>query len=89
MKSSAEAGSSTDAPMVRELIGRIPDPSRRRGLRLRSQVCGQRLEIALGVDGRHAARTGRGDRLPIDVILHVARGEHARHAGPRPVGVMM
>ena len=28
---------------------------------------------------------GRGDRLPVDVILHVAAREHARHARLRAV----
>src|SRR3954447_15105977 len=34
------------------------------------------LEPALGIDRRHAARPGRGDGLAVDVILHVATGEH-------------
>ena len=47
------------------------------------ECCGQRLEIALRVDRRHAAGTGGGDRLTIDVILHVARRRTRRHARPR------
>src|SRR5664279_804544 len=43
------------------------------------------LEPALDVDGRHAPRTGRGDGLPVAVVLHVAAGEHAVHVGPGPV----
>ena len=35
-------------------------------------------EEALGVERGHAAGPGRGDRLPVDVVLHVAGGEHAR-----------
>src|SRR5262245_5585870 len=39
-------------------------------------LVGQRLEVALGLHGGHAARAGRGDRLAEDVVLHVAGGEH-------------
>src|SRR5690349_16833544 len=34
-------------------------------------------EPALGVDGRLGAGAGRGDGLPVDVVDHVAAGEHA------------
>src|SRR5258708_3827971 len=44
-----------------------------------------RLEPALGVDGGHAAHAGGGDRLTIDVVHAVARGEHALHAGVGPL----
>ena len=43
------------------------------------------FEIVLRVDGGHAARSGRGDRLPVDVVLHVAAGEHARDRRLRSV----
>ena len=43
-----------------------------------AEVLREALEVALGVDGRHAARAGRGDRLAVDVILHVAAREDAR-----------
>jgi len=43
------------------------------------------LQKPLGVDGRHAAGTGGGDRLAVDVILHVAAGKHARDISPGPV----
>ncbi|KAI1692731.1 hypothetical protein Ddc_23368 [Ditylenchus destructor] len=39
------------------------------------------LQEALGVQGGHAARAGAGDGLAIDVVLHVAGGEHARDGG--------
>src|SRR5438067_2272668 len=39
------------------------------------------LQPALGVDGRHAARTGGGDRLPVDVVLDVAGREHTLDVG--------
>ena len=41
------------------------------------------VEVVLGVDGRHAARARRGNRLPVNVILHVAAREDTRHAGVR------
>ena len=36
----------------------------------RGVLRGQALQVPLGVDGGHAPRTGRGDGLPVDVILH-------------------
>src|SRR5262245_9671034 len=36
---------------------------------------------ALGIDGRHAAAAGGGDRLAIAVVLHVACREHPGDAG--------
>src|SRR6266545_1519791 len=39
------------------------------------------FQPALRVDGGHAARARRRDRLPVGGIGHVARGEHARNAG--------
>ncbi len=45
--------------------------------------CDRPDEEALGIDRGHAARAGGGDRLPIDVILHVAGGEHTRHVRAR------
>ena len=56
----------------RRSSGRCRTPSARRDCRARA-----RREPALGVERCHAARAGRGDRLPVDVILHVAGGEHA------------
>src|SRR5258706_11403902 len=41
------------------------------------------LEKLLGVQRRHAAGAGAGDRLAVDMVLHIAGGEHARHAGHR------
>src|SRR5512146_2895834 len=35
----------------------------------------------LRVDGRPAPAAGGGDRLPIDEIVHVSRGENPLHAG--------
>ncbi len=39
------------------------------------------LQITIRVQRRHAAGAGGGDRLAIDMILHVAGGEHARNTG--------
>ena len=45
----------------------------------------QTFEVALGIERRHAARSRRRDRLAVDVVLHVAGREHARHARLRSV----
>ena len=37
------------------------------------------FKISLRVEGRHAARAGRGDRLAVHVILYVATCEHTGH----------
>ncbi|MPM35580.1 hypothetical protein SDC9_82173 [bioreactor metagenome] len=39
------------------------------------------FQETLGVEGCHAARSCAGDGLAVDVVLHVAGGEHAVHAG--------
>lgn len=39
------------------------------------------LQKTFGIDGRHAARTNRGYRLAVGVVLHITAGEHAGHAG--------
>src|SRR5690606_4665136 len=39
------------------------------------------IQPALCVQGGHAAAGGAGDSLAIDVVLHVAGGEDARHRG--------
>src|SRR5450830_1422871 len=39
------------------------------------------FQVALGVQCCHATRTGAGDGLAVDMVLHVAGGKHARHAG--------
>ena len=44
-------------------------------------VARQALEIPFGVEGGHAAGPCRRDRLTVDVVLHVACGEHARDVG--------
>ncbi|MCK7529277.1 MAG: hypothetical protein MZV64_72840 [Ignavibacteriales bacterium] len=36
-------------------------------------------QVALGVEGGHAAGAGGGDGLPVGVVLHVAAREHAGH----------
>src|SRR5689334_14394315 len=41
------------------------------------------FEVALGVDRGHAPGTRGRDGLPVDVVLHVAGGEHTGHAGAR------
>src|SRR5690606_1762455 len=43
----------------------------------------QRIQVLLGVQGSHAAETGRGDGLAVDVVGDVAGREHARHTGLR------
>jgi hypothetical protein len=45
------------------------------------------VEIALGVERRHAAGAGAGDGLTVDVVLHVTGGEHAGNAGGRGVAL--
>src|SRR4051794_18975477 len=60
-----------------------------RGARLKSSSSstfafgsrGERIEVLLGVERRHAAGAGARHRLAVDVILDVAGGEHALHAG--------
>jgi hypothetical protein len=42
---------------------------------------------ALGIQRGHAAGAGRGDRLAVDLVHHVAAREHAGHAGPRRAGL--
>src|SRR5258706_6892704 len=39
------------------------------------------IEEFFRVERGHAAAAGAGDGLAIDMVLHVARGEHAAHAG--------
>ncbi len=51
------------------------------GLFLLAGVFGNVVEIVFGVDRRHAARTGGGHGLPIDVILHITRRKHTGHVG--------
>ena len=43
------------------------------------------FQIAFGIERRHAAGPGRGDRLPVDVVLHVAAREHAFDARFRAI----
>src|SRR5690606_15722588 len=50
-----------------------------------TDMAGKAFEEPLGVDGRHAARPGGSDCLPVDMVLHVAGGKHTGHAGPRAV----
>src|SRR3954469_3244476 len=45
------------------------------------QASVQVLQVALGVDGGHAARARCGDRLGVHVVLDVAAGEHAFDVG--------
>jgi hypothetical protein len=49
------------------------------------QSVAQAVEVALGVERRHAAGAGAGHGLLVDVVLHVAGGEHAGDAGGRGV----
>src|SRR5919112_1172874 len=50
-------------------------------LRKSSSSGGEAIEEFLRVERGHAAGPGAGDRLPVDVVLHVAGGEDALHAG--------
>src|SRR6266498_5407372 len=94
---SATRGVSWDARRVEEALRgwdetsaatRMALPTARRRRRLtrtptrapRSVPLG--FEEAFGVDGGLASHAGRGDGLPVDEVDHVARGEHALHAGP-------
>ena len=43
------------------------------------------LEVALRLDGGHAAGAGGGDRLAEMGVLHVSGGEDAGGAGRRPL----
>src|ERR1051326_5810120 len=51
----------------------------------RSQVFGNVVDVMLGVDGGHAAAARGGDRLAVDVVLHVAAREYAGDARLRAV----
>ena len=44
-------------------------------------------EEFLGVERGHAAGAGGGDRLAVDLVHHVAAGEHAGDAGPGRAGL--
>ncbi len=39
------------------------------------------LKKSLGIQSSHATRSRAGNGLAVDVILHIACGKHARHAG--------
>src|SRR3546814_5704610 len=53
-----------------------------------SDVCSSDpFEETLGVECSHAAGPGRGHRLPVDLVLHDAAGEHARNARARASGL--
>ena len=54
------------------VTGSSPRRLRRAGVPL------ERREVPLGVERAHTARAGGGDGLPVDVVLDVADGEHAR-----------
>src|SRR3546814_3170480 len=45
------------------------------------------VKKALGIERGHAAKPGRRDRLTIDLIGDVARGEYAGDAGLRRVAI--
>src|SRR6204780_1880058 len=56
----------------------------RRGLHLSGDPSlTHRFEPPFGVYGRNTARSGRGDPLAIDELLHVARGKKAVNVGVR------
>src|SRR3989338_8222428 len=48
----------------------------------------QRGEILVGIERGHAAGRGAGAGLAVDLILHVARREHAGDAGRRGVALL-
>src|SRR5215813_7631934 len=49
--------------------------------RLCRSAGGLRLQPALGIDRRHAARAGCGDGLSIDAISHITGGKYALDVG--------
>ena len=51
--------------------------SGRGAVQRRARVAFELRQVALGVERAHAARAGRRDGLPVDVILDVADREHA------------
>src|SRR5712692_4981941 len=71
------------------VTARIPTPSTRLPLGRRLAQIGRGLASGLkpplGINCRHTTRPGGGDRLPVDVILDVARPEDAFDVGPCPV----
>src|SRR5580704_486578 len=77
--------SSNVASVKVSIFSLIASPCRgvqRRTCAICSRSLAPLLEPALGVDGGHAAGPGRGDRLAVVVVLHVAAGEDAVDAGP-------
>ena len=50
-------------------------------LRFISLGLAERVQVALGIERGHAAGAGAGDGLAVDVVLHVAGGEHAGDVG--------
>ena len=46
---------------------------------------GLAFEESFGVYGSHAARSGGGDCLAVDVILYIATSEDPRHIGLRTI----
>src|SRR5690606_37405690 len=79
-------------------LRRAGDDARAQGLQrveagvLASRHCtvlrsAERIELALGVERGLAAGGGRGDGLAVDMVLHVAGGEHAGDAGGRGIAV--
>src|SRR5262249_7859246 len=46
---------------------------------------GLAFEESFGVNGGHAARSGGGDCLAVDVILYIAASEDPRHIGLRTI----
>src|SRR5271170_4209619 len=52
---------------------------------LRTSVTGSSttvfFKVFLHFEGRRTAGAGRGNRLPVPAILHIATGEHTGHAG--------
>src|SRR3954467_12600479 len=51
----------------------------------RREVLRDFVQMVLGVDRRHAARSRGGNRLPVDVVLDIAAREDAGDAGLRAV----
>src|SRR5580693_7257402 len=58
-------------------VGETSVPARRCCCRLFAAL----LQPVLGVDGGHAAGSGRCDGLAVDVVLYVPAGEDAVHTG--------
>ena len=79
-----DAAEQTDAVPIQH-----PRASPRRAERDRAAARGVLGQEFSGLEGGHAAAAGGGHRLAEDLVLDVAGGEHAGHAGDRAVGAVI